>query len=364
MRRARWLAEWRHSLEKPVFYHCISRVVDRRFVLAADEKEKFRALMRVYERFSGCRVVAYCLMDNHFHLLLEVPPMADAGISDQELLTRLSALYAPAYVAQVAHELADKRKKIAAGQGSEELIQQLHNRFTYRMHNLGEFMKGLLQRYTQWHNRRHARTGRLWEDRFKSVIVEDGAAARTISAYIDLNPVRAGMVQDPAEYRWCSYGEAIGGGSSILGRTARAGLVRAWCAHQGISAEAHLWDKEVGNAYRMLLMEAGLEKSEDVVTQTGEVAKKVLQKGTRAGIETFPTQNTSEIPFATVLRCRVRYFTDGAVIGSRSFVDDACASSRWRFGPQRKSGARKMKGNASALAGTIWSLRDLRKENG
>lgn len=56
MRRARWLAEWRKSAEKPVFYHVISRVVDRRFVLGAEEKEKFRALMRIYEKFSGCRV--------------------------------------------------------------------------------------------------------------------------------------------------------------------------------------------------------------------------------------------------------------------------------------------------------------------
>jgi len=46
----------------------------------------------------------------------------------------------------------------------------------------------------------------LWEERYKSVIVESGEAARTIAAYIDLNPVRAGMVSDPAEYRWSSYG--------------------------------------------------------------------------------------------------------------------------------------------------------------
>ena len=51
MRKARWLAAWRNSQDKPVFYHCISRVVDRRYVFGAEEKEKFRALMRVYERF-------------------------------------------------------------------------------------------------------------------------------------------------------------------------------------------------------------------------------------------------------------------------------------------------------------------------
>ena len=51
-----------------------------------------------------------------------------------------------------------------------------------------------LQRFTQWFNGTHKRTGTLWEDRFKSVIVEDGIAAKTMAAYIDLNPMRAGMV--------------------------------------------------------------------------------------------------------------------------------------------------------------------------
>ncbi len=106
-------------------------------------------------------------------------------------------------------------------------------------------MKTLMQRFTKWFNRTHARSGNLWEDAFKSVIVEDGVAAKTIAAYIDLNPVRAGMVKDPAEYRWSSYGEAIGGGAKGNGKKARAGLVRALRAHQGGGADAALWAKDV-----------------------------------------------------------------------------------------------------------------------
>jgi hypothetical protein len=60
-------------------------------------------------------------------------------------------------------------------------------------------------------------------------------------------------------------------------------------------------------------------------------------------------------------RCRVRYFTDGAVIGSRSFVNVAFASARERFGKNRRDGARKLRGEASAAAGMRWSVRDLRK---
>jgi REP element-mobilizing transposase RayT len=380
MRQARWLAEWRNSESKPVFYHCISRIVDRRFVLGAQEKEKFRALMRMYEKFSGCRVTSYCLMDNHFHLLLEVPPMpknglsdaglSKAGLTDTELLQRISSLYNEAFVATVAKELADARKLVKDGLAEESVVvAQIHERFTYRMHDLGEFMKGLLQRYTQWHNRIHERSGRLWEDRFKSVIVEDGVAARTMAAYIDLNPVRAGLVKDPAEYRWSSYGEAIGGGAKGNGKTARAGLVRAWGAHKGMLADAALWSGEVSRSYRKMLMAHAVEKTSESIGPDGSLVRKTTRKGIpkephkklTPEEQAVKQQRDGEIPFARMLQHRIRYFTDGAVIGSRIFVDEAFANSRTRFGPKRNSGARKMRGDATAASTLLYSMRDLRK---
>lgn len=361
-RKARWLAGWRKSGGKPVFYHVISRVVDRRFAFGAEEKEKFRTLMRMQEKFTGCRATSYCLMDNHFHILLEVPPMARGGLSDEGLLKRLSAIYSEAFVAGLAKELADARTVVyVAESGLDEAVKAIHQRFTYRMHDLGEFMKGLLQRYTQWHNRAHSRTGRLWEDRFKSLIVEDGVAAKTISAYIDLNPVRAGMVKDPADYRWSSYGEAIGGGAKGNGRTARAGLVRALRAHQGIGADADLWASGVSREYRKLLMAGAAGKTSGSVGRDGRLVTKTLRKGISKENAEKECATDVEIPFGKVLRCRIRYFTDGAVIGSRGFVDEAFAKSRERFGTKRKTGARRLKGDAAPASGILWSLRDLRK---
>ena len=362
MRKSRWLASWRNSELKPVFYHCVSRVVDRRFVLGAEEKEKFRALMRIYEKFSGCRVTSYCLMDNHFHLLLEVPPPPPDGFSDAELLARLTAIYSEAFVAEVAKELAEARQQVADGLAAETVVVgRIHERFTYRMHDLGEFMKGVLQRYTQWHNRVHSRTGRLWEDRFKSLIVEDGVAAKTISAYIDLNPVRAGLVKDPADYRWSSYGEAIGGGAKGNGKTARSGLVRALRAHQGVAADAAFWANDVAREYRRILMAGAVEKSVKSIERDGKLAVKTLRKGISKEEAELERAREGEISIGKVLRCRIRYFTDGAVIGSRSFVNDAFTSARERFGSKRESGARKLKGNAAPAGGLLWSLRDLKK---
>jgi hypothetical protein len=68
----------------------------------------------------------------------------------------------------------------------------------------------------------------------------------------------------------------------------------------------------------------------------------------------------SALQFGGMLRHRVRYFTDGAVIGSRAFVNEAFAEARERFTAKRKDGARRMRGNGKPAAGVLWSMRDLR----
>jgi hypothetical protein len=68
-----------------------------------------------------------------------------------------------------------------------------------------------------------------------------------------------------------------------------------------------------------------------------------------------------DLGLAKMLRCRVRYFTDGAVIGSKEFVNEAFVNARERFGAKRKDGARAMRGSGSGAKGLLWSLRDLRK---
>ncbi len=367
MRKARWLVSSKDGGTKPILYHAISRVVDRRFVFMERECEAFRMFMRMYENFSGCRVLSYCVMSNHFHLLLEVPPMAVGGISDELLLQRLSALYSEAFVAGVAMELAEARKAGASLEGVEDVslgearVAEIHARFTYRMHDLSEFMKGLLIRFTRWFNRTRARTGTLWEERFKSVIVESGTAARTMAAYIDLNPVRAGMVTDPADYRWSSYGEAVGGGTKGNGKKAREGLVRAYFCDQGVGFEAEKW-QEVSRLYRRLMgLALGKKPGRAQVSQ----AAKGMGQTTKNTAELLESEDNEtvldDLRMAKLLRCRIRYFTDGAVIGSKEFVNEVFTNSRERFGAKRKDGARKMRGAGAAANGILWSMRDLQK---
>jgi hypothetical protein len=223
-------------------------------------------------------------------------------------------------------------------------------------------MKSLLERFTKWFNRAHSRSGTLWEDRFKSVIVESGTAARTMAAYIDLNPVRAGMVADPAEYRWSSYGEAVGGGKKGNGKKAREGLVRAYFCDQGVGFEAERWG-EVCRLYRRLM---GLALGRNSGRGKGDPQRKreVQSQTTPSAMEALAgEENGTELPdlkLAAMLRYRVRYFTDGAVIGSKAFVNEVFAAARERFTERRKDGARQMKGSGKAAAWVLWSVRDLR----
>jgi len=359
MRKARWLAEWAGKQGKPAIYHCISRVVDRRFVFGDGEREAFRMFMRMQENFTGCRVLTYCVMSNHFHVLLEVPPVPEGGFSDELLLKRLGALYSEAFVDGVAKELESARKE-----GDEAMVAEIHARYTYRMHDLSEFMKTLLQRFTRWFNREHNRRGTLWEERYKSVIVESGVAARTIAAYIDLNPVRAGMVSDPAEYRWSSYGEAVGGGAKGNGKKAREGLVRACMSHKGAGFEAEKW-KEVSRIYRRAMGMALGRKTSNSKLQISSKRKTSANMNEEEMLSSKDNETVlPDLGMAAMLMKRVRYFTDGAVIGSKEFVNEAFAGARERFSERRKDGARRMRGSGKAAAGTLWSMRDLRVGGG
>jgi REP element-mobilizing transposase RayT len=325
-------------------------------VFGDEERGKFRMFMRMMENFSGCRVLSYCVMSNHFHILLEVPPMPQGGLSDAELLKRLGVLYGENFVKSVADELSAARMEGDGEVGDAERIAEIHGRFTHRMHDLSDFMKTLLQRFTRWFNRTHNRTGTLWEERFKSVIVESGTAARTIAAYIDLNPVRAGMVSDPADYRWSSYGEAVGGGAKGNGKKAREGLVRACMSHKGIGFEAEKW-REVSRIYRRAMGLALGRKSGSADVGTAQHASKNEEEMLSS------KDNGTVLPdlgMAGMLMKRVRYFTDGAVIGSKEFVNEAFAGARDRFSANRKDGARRMRGSGAPAKDVLWSIRELR----
>jgi hypothetical protein len=215
------------------------------------------------------------------------------------------------------------------------MVAEIHQRFTYRMHDLGQFMKGLLQRFSQWFNGQHHRTGTLWEQRFKSVIVESGTAARTIAAYIDLNPVRAGMVSDPADYRWSSYGEAVGGGAKGNGKKAREGIVRACMSHKGVGFEAEKW-KEVSRIYRRAMGMALGRKNSNFKFQNSSKSKTSITKNTAEMLESEDNETVlPDLGLARMLMKRVRGGCGGAA-RRRRVCYGVCEICGWGFEKGRR----------------------------
>jgi REP element-mobilizing transposase RayT len=345
------------SLER-AYYHCVSRVVNRDFVLREAEKDHFVRLMRLYEKLYGLRVIAYCIMSNHFHILVEVPRRpAEADLPDNAAL-----------VALVRSTLGDRQANELEWQldhfrsiGAEDGVRQLREQWFSRMWSVSQFMKILKQRFTQWFNGRHNRRGTLWEDRFRSVLVQgECRALQTMAAYIDLNPVRAKICDDPKDYRWSGYAEAVAGG-----RLARQAV--AWLAsldpHGGPRREG-LTQREALARWRCGLF--GVPFSE--VAQAEQLAR----GGEAATIwrKRIPREKALEVlaaggrlSQADYLRCRVRYFTDGAAIGTRDFVEQIFRECRERFSPGRTTGARHLRGlELLKKPERLYALRQLQKQ--
>ena len=113
----------------------------------------------------------------------------------------------------------------------------------------------------------------------------------------------------------------------------------------------------------MILLEDGREIATEVVNAEGQREVKVLRKGIKKSLADEKLERLRrgrDVALGKMLRCRIRYFTDGAVIGSRGFVNEVFEGARERFGAKRKDGARKMRGDGAA-AGVLWSMRDLKK---
>jgi putative transposase len=325
-----------HGEAGEAYYHCVSRVVDRQFIFGDTEKEMFVQMMRKYERFYGVRVMTFCIMSNHFHILVHVPKRPEVMPSDEELLSEIKRIYSMEAFIQVRWQLQQFRKI-----GADEPAEELRESFFKRMWDVSFFMKSLKQRFSAWYNKKAARTGTLWEQRFRSVLVQSGDALMTMAAYIDLNPIRAGMVEKPEDYRWSGYSEAM------AGRRTAGSAIRA-------VVETH--------ARRPMANDEALAKYRGLLYGEGEAMKTGQNGGQgRKGLSKAQVQEVIEkkgkLSRYEMLRCRVRYFTDGVALGTKEFVNTVFTSERARFGEKRKTGARRL---SHVDAGELRTLRALR----
>jgi hypothetical protein len=149
---------------------------------------------------------------------------------------------------------------------------------------------------SRFYNKRHARRGFFWGDRFKSLIVENGDTLINCLAYIDLNPVRAGLVQRPEEYRWSSIGYHVQTGNA-------GGLLSV---NYGLRDKKDLTESESLTHYRRFLYKTGA-----LDNKRKKIKKQILAK-----------ERSRDFRITRPMRFiyRTRYFTDSGIIGTKEFV--------------------------------------------
>ncbi len=148
----------------------------------------------------------------------------------------------------------------------------------------------------------------------------------------------------------------------MAGKSARGGLVRALLCSEGVGDESERWS-EVSGRYRLLLRQAMERKGRSVAVRKGNevgavAGPAVAGFGSSADAADAKAGFAAEMGFAGMLMKRVRYFTAGAVIGSRECVERCFEEARYRFGSKRKKGAKRMRGEAKGAAGVLWCARD------
>lgn len=311
-------------------YHLMSRCCLGEHLLEDGEKEMFVRMMHSQAVFCGVDILAYAVMSNHFHILARV--RQEKPRTDAELLMRYRGFHEGRCLSPYSMTPDGLEKILERG---DAIAQRAREALLARMGDVSVFMRELKQRFTIWYNHQNGNRGTLWMERFKSLVVEPSLhAMATVAAYIDLNAVRAKQVDDPADYRFCSYAAAMGGKSSAM-----EGYRMIYGGREFDAAMA---------GYRLCLFGKGAKPKGDMHKDQGVISEEKLGAVIRRG---------GEVEMSELLRRRVRYFSYGMAIGSRMFLEGIFREHRDCFPGTRKARFASMKG---ADWGGLQVVRDLK----
>jgi hypothetical protein len=189
------------SLEATPNYHVTARCVRRAWLWGVDEyagKDYSHRKNWVLDRLAQlCAVfaidcLAYAVMSNHYHLILGVDALRARGWSDAEIVERWSRLFRLPI-------LIERWRKGSAGDAENAAAQEIIALWRSRLHDLSWFMRSLNEHLARLANAEDGCTGRFWEGRFKSQALLDEVGLLTAMAYVDLNPIRAGIAPLPED---------------------------------------------------------------------------------------------------------------------------------------------------------------------
>jgi REP element-mobilizing transposase RayT len=296
--------------DEKAIYHVMSRTALDGFPLKDTEKDYMLDLIKRFSALYFTEILGFCLMGNHFHILVKMIP--ENRFTDEEIQKRFEMYY------------GDSRTF------SKDQIPY----FREKLSSLCEFVREIKVGFARYYNRRHNRRGYFWGDRFKSVIVDRGETLVNCLAYIDLNPLRAGLVDRPEDYRWNSLGYHLQTQNKDKFLSTDFGL-------KEFNVKSK---KERIRRYRRYVYEAGALDRPDKF-QTGVIDPKVVAK---------EREKDFEISRISRFRCRTRYFTDSGVIGSKEFVSKTYRRFKHHFNSKHEKKPKPIKG----LSG-VYSLKRL-----
>lgn len=200
------------SLEATPYYHCISRCVRRAFLWGEDsfsgknyEHRKVWVIARLRELADvfAIDICAYAVMSNHYHLVLRVDRQQAETWDSAQVIEQWEKLYKlPSLVARYHRGETATRAEAAEA-------EQITNVWRDRLTDISWFMRSLNEHLARQANEEDGCTGRFWEGRFKSQALLDEAAVLTCMSYVDLNPIRAGLVDTPEAADFTSIQQRI-----------------------------------------------------------------------------------------------------------------------------------------------------------
>ena len=199
-------------------YHVMSRTNNRAFLFT---KGKFKTdMVNILKRtaaFSGVKLEAYCMMDNHFHIVCSVVK-PEEPLPEAEVIDRIAVLKGRRFADDFADHLAELRHC-----GNSDMVEVALNAWRRRMHDVSEFTKTFKELVNIRYKSETKHCGSIWSGRFASTLVEGGKYLSSCIRYVELNPVRAGIVRCSRDYAWSSQS-----GDSPRGRCDFIGEDEGW----------------------------------------------------------------------------------------------------------------------------------------
>jgi REP element-mobilizing transposase RayT len=267
------------------WYHLHARVTGVRGEYLLEEAECRRELIGLLQRYAKlyqCEMVAFCVMGDHWHALM---------------------LFRARYEMN-PDQLADIARSFYPGQTGQKFLKTWTDRhwqrFARRIFDVSEFMRNVQMAFARWYNRNHNRKGRFWAERFGSTLLEDEKSVLDCMLYIELNPVRAGIVTLPEDYKGSSeYLRSIGKSDWLM----------------DISRILHAdSEQQARRNYRHLLIWRGTEPTkENHASIPREIARQEEARGYK---------------IRGVFLKKTAYLTESLAVGSAAFITDQLAKMR------------------------------------